>query len=120
MLAGPLVLSSANRSGQEDARDAQQVLDTLGDDIHMVLDDGSLSLWPAVVGGPRVRQPIQGAPRGRGSPRKTLKRLSTALVLLVCTGNTCRKPHGRDHRPGDPFQAVGLARPTNWRIAGLW
>ena len=91
MLAGPLVLSSANRSGQEDARDAQQVLDTLGDDIDMVLDDG-----PCRFGQPssvvRVFDNQYKVLREGVVPEKTLKRLSTALVLLVCTGNTCRSP----------------------------
>ena len=40
MLAGPLVLSSANRSGQPERCTAKQVLEALGDDIDLVLDDG--------------------------------------------------------------------------------
>ena len=40
MLAGPLVLSSANLGGQVEAVTGQQVLDALGDRIDLVLDDG--------------------------------------------------------------------------------
>lgn len=37
---GPLAASSANITGQPDATTAQRVLDTLGDQVSLVLDDG--------------------------------------------------------------------------------
>ena len=40
LMAGPLALTSANRSGQSDAVDANEVVDYLGDDVQLVLDDG--------------------------------------------------------------------------------
>jgi len=91
MLAGPLALSSANRSGQSDAVTAAEVLDSLGGDVELVLDDG-----PCRFGQPSSVVRVQGnryeVLRVGVVPEKTLRRLSSVMVLLVCTGNTCRSP----------------------------
>ncbi|MBN2476610.1 MAG: threonylcarbamoyl-AMP synthase [Pirellulales bacterium] len=91
MLAGPLTLTSANRSGQPDAVTAAEVIDALGDDVALVLDDG-----PCRFGQPSSVVRVQGKRyemlRVGVVPEKTLQRLSSMLVLLVCTGNTCRSP----------------------------
>jgi L-threonylcarbamoyladenylate synthase len=44
---GPLPTTSANRSGEADARDAQEILDRLGDALAMVIDDGPVRGGPA-------------------------------------------------------------------------
>jgi protein-tyrosine phosphatase len=91
MLAGPLVLSSANRSGHPAAITAQEVLHTLGNDIELILDDG-----PCRFGQPssvvRVRGNQYEVLRSGVVPETTLRRLSSVMVLFVCTGNTCRSP----------------------------
>jgi protein-tyrosine-phosphatase len=91
MLAGPLVLSSANRSGQPDPLTAQDVLDALGGDVDLVLDDG-----PCRFGQPSSVVKVTGNKydilRAGVVPEMTLKRLSSMMVLFVCTGNTCRSP----------------------------
>jgi len=91
MLAGPLALSSANRSGQPDAVTAAEVIDALGKQLGLVLDDG-----PCRFGQPssvvEVKDDQYEILRPGVVPEKTLRRLSTAMVLLVCTGNTCRSP----------------------------
>lgn len=91
MLAGPLVLSSANRSDQPDAVDATDVIESLQDEVQLVLDDG-----PCRFGQPssvvRVKDNQYEILRVGVVPEKTLRRLSSAMVLLVCTGNTCRSP----------------------------
>lgn len=91
MLAGPLVLSSANLSGRPDAVNAREVIKALGDRIQLVLDDG-----PCRFGQPssvvRVRGERYEILRPGVVPERTLKRLSSVMVLLVCTGNTCRSP----------------------------
>jgi tRNA threonylcarbamoyl adenosine modification protein (Sua5/YciO/YrdC/YwlC family) len=91
MVAGPLTLSSANRSGQPDARTAQDVVDALGDDVDLVLDDG-----PARFGEPSAVVRVEGKQykvlRAGVVPEQTLKRLSSLMLLFVCTGNTCRSP----------------------------
>ena len=40
-MTGPLVLSSANRTGQPDAVTADEVVSALQDEVGLVLDDGS-------------------------------------------------------------------------------
>ncbi|OHB72944.1 MAG: threonylcarbamoyl-AMP synthase [Planctomycetes bacterium RBG_13_63_9] len=91
MLAGPLVLSSANRTGEPEAVDAQGVIASLGEQVDLILDDG-----PCRFGQPssvvRVRGDRYEILRPGVVPEQTLKRLSSMMLLLVCTGNTCRSP----------------------------
>jgi tRNA threonylcarbamoyl adenosine modification protein (Sua5/YciO/YrdC/YwlC family) len=91
MLAGPLVLSSANRSGEPDALTAEDVLRALGDQIDLVLDDGPCRFGQSssVV---RVVGNQYKLLRPGVVPEKTLRRLSNLMILFVCTGNTCRSP----------------------------
>jgi len=91
MLTGPLALSSANRAGGADAVTADEVIDALGDDLDLVLDDG-----PCRFGQPssviRINDEQYEILRLGVVPETTLRRLSSGMVLLVCTGNTCRSP----------------------------
>lgn len=91
MLAGPLALSSANRSGQSEPVTARDVIEALDDEVALVLDDG-----PCRFGQPssvvRVRGNRYEILRVGVVPEKTLQRLSSLMLLLVCTGNTCRSP----------------------------
>ena len=91
MVAGPLVLSSANRSGGPEARTAQEAVDALGNDVQLVLDDG-----PSRFGQPSSVVRVEGDRyeilREGVVPEKTLNRLASLMVLFVCTGNTCRSP----------------------------
>jgi tRNA threonylcarbamoyl adenosine modification protein (Sua5/YciO/YrdC/YwlC family) len=91
MLAGPLTLTSANRSGGPDAVTAQQVMEAVGPDLDLVLDDG-----PCRFGQPSSVVRVAGDRfellRVGVVPEKTLQRLASLMILLVCTGNTCRSP----------------------------
>jgi tRNA threonylcarbamoyl adenosine modification protein (Sua5/YciO/YrdC/YwlC family) len=91
MLAGPLALSSANRSGEPEAGSAAEVTEKLGDDVSLVLDDG-----PCRFGQPSSVVRVDGNRyqilRTGVVPERTLQRLSSMMVLFVCTGNTCRSP----------------------------
>jgi tRNA threonylcarbamoyl adenosine modification protein (Sua5/YciO/YrdC/YwlC family) len=91
MLAGPLVLSSANRTGQPDAVTARDVVEALGPELELVLDDG-----PCRFGQPSSVVLVRGNQckmlRAGVVPETTLKRLSSLMLLFVCTGNTCRSP----------------------------
>ncbi len=44
---GPLPTTSANRSGEADARDAQEILERLGDSLALVIDGGPMRGGPA-------------------------------------------------------------------------
>jgi tRNA threonylcarbamoyl adenosine modification protein (Sua5/YciO/YrdC/YwlC family) len=91
MLAGPIALTSANLSGEPDAVTAQQAVEYLGDQVGLVLDDG-----PSRYGQPStvVRATEKGCRCLREGVvgQNALDRLSSMIVLLVCTGNTCRSP----------------------------
>jgi tRNA threonylcarbamoyl adenosine modification protein (Sua5/YciO/YrdC/YwlC family) len=91
MIVGPMVLSSANRSGQPDAVTAQDALAGLGNDVDMILDDG-----PARFGQASSVVRVEGSRieilRAGVVPEETLRRLASLLILFVCTGNTCRSP----------------------------
>ncbi|MEX2121405.1 MAG: Sua5/YciO/YrdC/YwlC family protein [Pirellulales bacterium] len=91
LLAGPVVLSSARSPGQVEAVTAQQVVEALDDRVQLVLDDGRSRFGqPASVVRIRERE-FDVLEVGVVSPQ-TLKRLSSVIVLFVCTGNTCRSP----------------------------
>lgn len=91
MLAGPIALTSANRSGQPEALTAEEVTREVGSDVALVLDEG-----PCRYGQPssvlRVRDGKIELLREGVVAEATLRRLARFLVLLVCTGNTCRSP----------------------------
>ena len=91
MLTGPIALTSANLSGEPAAVTAEQALASLGDKVALVLDDG-----PCRYGQPSsVVQTTGGTCRCIREGvvnQSTLDRLSSMVVLLVCTGNTCRSP----------------------------
>ncbi|QDU57710.1 L-threonylcarbamoyladenylate synthase [Aeoliella mucimassa] len=91
MINGPLALTSANFKGEPEAINADDVIKSLGDKVDLVLDDG-----PARYGRPSsvvrvngnkfsiLREGVVGKP--------TLERLARYMVVMVCTGNTCRSP----------------------------
>ncbi len=89
--AGPLALTSANPSGQPDAIDAQTVVDGLGDHVELIIDEGRCKF-----GQPSSVVQIQGNRMKILRPgvlnESSLRRLSSFLVVFVCTGNTCRSP----------------------------
>jgi protein-tyrosine phosphatase len=90
-LPGPVVLAGACKSGQPGSMTAAQVVETLGDAVELVVDDG-----PARYGreasvvrvlGNRWEMVREGA-----IPRDLLERQTACLIVFVCTGNTCRSP----------------------------
>ncbi|MCH2182534.1 MAG: threonylcarbamoyl-AMP synthase [Mariniblastus sp.] len=91
LLAGPIVLTSANISGQQDSVDGRQVQEHLGDEIDLILDDG-----PADYGRASTVVKVVGnrydVLRLGALGEDDLKKMSRLMVLVVCTGNTCRSP----------------------------
>lgn len=91
MLAGPIALTSANRSGQPAAVTAEQVVEFLGDSVDLVIDDGrSRYGQPSTV--IRATEGEYRCLREGVVGQLAIDRLSSMIVLLVCTGNTCRSP----------------------------
>jgi protein-tyrosine phosphatase len=91
MLAGPIALTSANRRGQPEPVTAEEVVERLGDDVALVLDDGACRYGQSstVV---RVYRDHFEVLRPGVVAEATLRRLASVLVVFVCTGNTCRSP----------------------------
>jgi protein-tyrosine phosphatase len=89
--AGPLVLTSANRFGEPPAATGRDIAQTFGDEIPLVLEDGHCKFGQPSsvvrVDGNRVTMLRSGVINDTN-----LKRLASFVVLLVCTGNTCRSP----------------------------
>jgi len=91
MLAGPIVLTSANRSGEPPAASAQDAVRALGSHVALVLDDGPCRYGQAST---VVRANNGGIDCLREGvvPHAALERLASMLIVIVCTGNTCRSP----------------------------
>ena len=93
LLAGPIVLTSANPSNEPDCIDGQQIVEKLGDSVDLVIDDGkSRFAQPSSV----VKVENKGVEVLRSGviDEKTLNRLTGFIAVVVCTGNTCRSPMG--------------------------
>jgi protein-tyrosine phosphatase len=91
MLAGPIAISSANRTGQPESKAASEVVRALGDDVTMVLDDGEsrFGTCSSVV---RIDDHGFALLRQGVVSEQTLRRLANVVILFICTGNTCRSP----------------------------
>ncbi len=108
LTAGPVVLTSANRSGQPEARSADEVVQALGDEVDLVLDDGRCKFGqPSSV--VRVDKNRLELLRGGVLNEKVLRRLASLIVLFVCTGNTCRSPMAERLMQQRVAQRLGIA-----------
>jgi protein arginine phosphatase len=91
LLVGPLVIVGARRISDSDAVTAQDALSHLGRDVDLVLDDGRCKFaQPASI----VRIDDRGFQILRPGvlSEAHLKRLASYMIVMVCTGNTCRSP----------------------------
>jgi tRNA threonylcarbamoyl adenosine modification protein (Sua5/YciO/YrdC/YwlC family) len=91
LIAGPLVVLGAHRPDQENAVSAKEALQQLGADVDVILDDGrcKFAQQSSVV---RVDDGGLTVIRPGVISEAHLKRLASFMVVLVCTGNTCRSP----------------------------
>ncbi len=91
LCAGPLVLTSANLTGQPDATTAEEVAANLGDSVALIVDDGKSQFGQASsvvhVQGNHLKVLRSGV-----FNNTALKRLAGLTIVFVCTGNTCRSP----------------------------
>lgn len=90
-LSGPLVLTSANLSGRETPTAAEGVAEQLSDSLPLLLDDG-----PTRYGGASTVARVQGNRleilREGVIERAAMNQFVKPVIVLVCTGNTCRSP----------------------------
>lgn len=91
LLAGPVVLVNATTVSGSDAVTAQEVIEAWDNKVQLVLDDGRSRFGqPSSV--VRVHDNKFELVHGGVVSEQTIKRLSSLIVLFVCTGNTCRSP----------------------------
>ena len=90
-LRGPLVLTSANLSGQPPATRGEDVVSQFGHTVPLVLDDG-----PTRYGGAstvvRVIDNCYEILRQGAIEDAAMNEFAKPMIALVCTGNTCRSP----------------------------
>lgn len=90
-LAAPLVLTSANLSGNPAPTDSAPVVAQLGDSLPLLLDDGPTRYGGASsvarVIGNRLEILREGV-----IERAAMNQFIKPVIALVCTGNTCRSP----------------------------
>jgi protein-tyrosine phosphatase len=90
-IPGPLVLTSANRSGEPEATTCEEVVRTVGDSLALVIADD-----PSPHGKASTVVQVEGNSwdvlREGAVDTATLKRLAGCMIVFVCTGNTCRSP----------------------------
>jgi tRNA threonylcarbamoyl adenosine modification protein (Sua5/YciO/YrdC/YwlC family) len=91
MLAGPLVIASARRLGGPDCVTAEELVELLAGDVDVIFDAGKCRFGqPASL--VRIAGPQLEVKRSGAISETNLKRLSSWMAVLVCTGNTCRSP----------------------------
>lgn len=90
-IAGPIVLSSANPSGQPAPTTGAAMAKLFGDSVPLLLDDG-----PTRYGGPSTVVRVDGNKirilREGVVETAAIKQFTKPLLVIVCTGNTCRSP----------------------------
>jgi tRNA threonylcarbamoyl adenosine modification protein (Sua5/YciO/YrdC/YwlC family) len=91
LIAGPLVVLGARRNDQGNALSGSDVVQQLGSDVDVILDDGKCKFGQqsSIV---RVADNSLQLVRPGVVSETHLKRLASFMVVLVCTGNTCRSP----------------------------
>jgi tRNA threonylcarbamoyl adenosine modification protein (Sua5/YciO/YrdC/YwlC family) len=91
LLPGPFVLTSANVAGHPPATTGPAVVEALGDDVSVVIDDG-----PTPHGRSSTVVQVNGSSWSvlREGPFSAadVEQQTACLVVFVCTGNTCRSP----------------------------
>ncbi|GHT42077.1 protein-tyrosine-phosphatase [Planctomycetales bacterium] len=95
----PVILTSANRSGQGDLTSIEQILGSLNNGVNHEIDRGiDIAVSDDVLPDPLPSTVLKIVGdeyhilREGGIKEDTIKRLTATVILFVCTGNTCRSP----------------------------
>jgi protein-tyrosine phosphatase len=91
LLAGPVVVVNARCQGGVDAVTAQEVIESWDNKVQLILDDGRSRFGqPSSI--VRIDDNKFELVRLGVVSEQTIRRLSSVIVLFICTGNTCRSP----------------------------
>ena len=93
LLAGPIVLTSANLSNQVDCVDGDKIVEELSEEIDLIINDGRSRFGQPSSVVKVENGDIQFLRRGV-IDESTLNQMSGFIAVVVCTGNTCRSPMG--------------------------
>jgi tRNA threonylcarbamoyl adenosine modification protein (Sua5/YciO/YrdC/YwlC family) len=117
-LGEPLWLTSVNRSGRPPLCEPAAIAREFGGQLARIVDDGPSPLGTAstVV---RCTGPALEVLREGILSRREVLQTAAALVLFVCTGNTCRSPLAEALARDLAAQALGIATP-DLLARGLW
>lgn len=89
----PILAPSANPAGKPPAVNAEQVKDYFHDEVDLILDGGEVRFRkPSTV--LRVTKSGYHILREGIVDKRSVRKLASLNVLVVCTGNTCRSPMG--------------------------
>ncbi|MEC9092519.1 MAG: L-threonylcarbamoyladenylate synthase, partial [Planctomycetota bacterium] len=88
---GPMILTSANSAGEPECHSGESVVEALGDQVDLVLDDG-VSQYGKASTVVKVDDCSYEVLREGVFGEFALKRMSSFMALMICTGNTCRSP----------------------------
>ena len=91
MLAGPVVLAEPVGPGEAPLVTAEDVLARVPAAVTLVLDDGR-ARYAQPASTIEIHEPDFRVVHPGIVSQETLRRLSSLMVLFVCTGNTCRSP----------------------------
>jgi tRNA threonylcarbamoyl adenosine modification protein (Sua5/YciO/YrdC/YwlC family) len=91
MLAGPVALAEPAGDGGSVAVTAEEIAARGGDQVALVIDDGR-SRYAQPASTIEVDEHDFRIVHPGIVSQETLRRLSSLMVLFVCTGNTCRSP----------------------------
>ena len=87
----PIVLTSANRSGQGESANGDEIANSLGPEVELIVEDG-----PAKNDKPSTVVLLEGRNakilREGVVSESVVNRLLAKIIIFVCTGNTCRSP----------------------------
>lgn len=91
LCAGPVVLTSANKSGQPEPPTGAGVREQLGEEIDFIVDGGKTRYQgPSTV--LKVDQDEVTILREGVVKESVVRELTHYVAVVVCTGNTCRSP----------------------------
>jgi tRNA threonylcarbamoyl adenosine modification protein (Sua5/YciO/YrdC/YwlC family) len=91
LVAGPLVMCGARRPEDPDTVTGKEAVARLGSQVDLVIDEGKSRFGQRSSIVRIVGNQLQVVRTGVIS-EANLKRLASWMVVLVCTGNTCRSP----------------------------